>query len=39
MKKLMILADEYDEIADLNEDSMLNVLDIVILANLILDSN
>jgi uncharacterized protein (TIGR02145 family) len=33
----MILEDEYDEIADVNEDGVINVLDVVILVNLILD--
>ena len=34
----MILEDEYDVIADINEDGVLNVLDVVILVNLILDN-
>jgi formylglycine-generating enzyme required for sulfatase activity len=33
----MILTDEYDEIADMNEDGQLNVLDIIQLVNWILD--
>jgi hypothetical protein len=33
----MILADEYDGIADLNEDGVLNILDLVTLVNWVLN--
>ena len=32
----MILSDEYNSIADLNEDGELNILDVVIIVNLVL---
>ena len=32
----MVLADEYDVIADVNEDGELNVLDLVVLVNWVL---
>ena len=35
----MLLANDYNTIVDMNEDGTLNVLDIVILANCILDEN
>ena len=35
----MILGDEYDQIADLNEDEELNILDIVMMVSIILGND
>ena len=34
----MVLADEYDEIADINGDGEVNILDVVALVNIILSN-
>ena len=34
----MVLSDEYDALADINSDGVINVLDVVVLVNIILES-